>query len=323
MALLFLMVFLASIPVWLVGLIQPRWVVPVGVSQNPTRKTVNTVYGCVSFGSLLLFTVLGRPEPDELQASSQSSSSASSDVDATEELETSDAIDTELSSEPSTIAQNNAGIAIDTMSTASVLSTVDGDTLNLLIDGVDTTVRIACVDAPEPNQSFGSESSSRLAQLLPDGAFVTVRVVDRDRYGRTVAEVFSNDQSVGLQLIEEGYAVVYDEYLASCAETQNDYLQAEASAEGAALHYWSQSNPVMPWDFRQGVRPIGDTPPPAPQPEPEPQPAEVELPPCFAGDCDCGDFSTQADAQRVLDAEPGDRHRLDGDNDGIACESLP
>lgn len=41
----------------------------------------------------------------------------------------------------------------------------------------------------------------------------------------------------------------------------------------------------------------------------------------MAVDYDCADFSTQAEAQEYL--TPGDPHRLDGDNDGIACELLP
>jgi hypothetical protein len=43
--------------------------------------------------------------------------------------------------------------------------------------------------------------------------------------------------------------------------------------------------------------------------------------PAHAVDYDCGDFSNQAEAQGYL--SPGDPHRLDGDNDGIACEDLP
>jgi hypothetical protein len=39
------------------------------------------------------------------------------------------------------------------------------------------------------------------------------------------------------------------------------------------------------------------------------------------GDCDCSDFSSQSQAQQYL--LPGDPYRLDGDGDGIACESLP
>jgi hypothetical protein len=40
-------------------------------------------------------------------------------------------------------------------------------------------------------------------------------------------------------------------------------------------------------------------------------------------DMDCSDFSTWEEAQSFFEnAGPGDPHRLDGDNDGIACEGL-
>jgi hypothetical protein len=39
-----------------------------------------------------------------------------------------------------------------------------------------------------------------------------------------------------------------------------------------------------------------------------------------AGDRDCADFVTQAEAQAVLMADPSDPERLDADSDGIACE---
>ncbi|WP_207787480.1 thermonuclease family protein [Actinomycetospora cinnamomea] len=42
-----------------------------------------------------------------------------------------------------------------------------------------------------------------------------------------------------------------------------------------------------------------------------------------AGDVDCSDFDTQQDAQDHLDADPSDPARLDVDDDGVACESLP
>lgn len=43
-----------------------------------------------------------------------------------------------------------------------------------------------------------------------------------------------------------------------------------------------------------------------------------------ARDYDCSDFSTQQEAQKVFEAAgPGDPYNLDGDGDGIACESLP
>ena len=39
-----------------------------------------------------------------------------------------------------------------------------------------------------------------------------------------------------------------------------------------------------------------------------------------AEDLDCADFETLDDAQAVLDEDPGDPHRLDPDEDGVACE---
>jgi hypothetical protein len=45
------------------------------------------------------------------------------------------------------------------------------------------------------------------------------------------------------------------------------------------------------------------------------------VPTAQAIDYDCSDFANQAEAQEYL--SPGDPHRLDADNDGIACESLP
>lgn len=37
----------------------------------------------------------------------------------------------------------------------------------------------------------------------------------------------------------------------------------------------------------------------------------------------CSDFTYQEEAQEVFDAVPGDPHRLDENNDGVACENLP
>jgi hypothetical protein len=42
-----------------------------------------------------------------------------------------------------------------------------------------------------------------------------------------------------------------------------------------------------------------------------------------AQDRNCSDFSTQPEAQAVLNQDRSDPNNLDGDNDGIACEDLP
>ena len=114
-------------------------------------------------------------------------------------------------------------------------------------------------------------------------------------------------------MVQEGRAIVYRQYLDGCAATRDRYLQTEQQARQRRLAFWSQSSPVMPWDWRNGNQ--GTTPTPQPQGSP--------AAPSSNRDYDRSDFSSRAEAQRVLDSTPGDPHRLDGDRDGIACESLP
>ena len=151
-----------------------------------------------------------------------------------------------------------------------------------------------------------------------------VRSLDTDRYGRDVAEVYVNHQLVNLTLVEEGYAVVYDQYLDTCGADRDGYLAAEQEAIAAGQNFWAQADPVMPWDWRRGQADQTHTAPSISIPAPIEQPTSIPLPfpACVTSDCDCSDFRTQAEAQQLLDAFTGDPHRLDGDGDGIACERL-
>lgn len=52
--------------------------------------------------------------------------------------------------------------------------------------------------------------------------------------------------------------------------------------------------------------------------------AEGRVYSCESGDCDCADFPTHAEAQRVYNKHGGNNwSRLDADLDGSACETLP
>lgn len=213
--------------------------------------------------------------------------------------------------------------------TATVVSTGDGDTLRVNQSGQTLTVRLGCIDSPEPDQPSGPASADRLRELLPRDQAIQLVPIDIDRYGRTVAVVFVNGQSVNLQMVREGQAVVYPQYLSGCPNSRDDLLAAEAAARSSGLGFWVESNPVMPWDWRQGTR--SSSPSAAPPSFPtEPSlvfPTEPDTsanwPACVNADCDCKDFQTQAEAQQVFEAFPGDPFRLDGDNDGRVCEALP
>jgi len=66
------------------------------------------------------------------------------------------------------------------------------------------------------------------------------------------------------------------------------------------------------------------SPIPTHTPTPSPTPNHCLAIACASTDCDCSDFQTHDEAQRFYDnCDPGNRHRLDSNNDGVACESLP
>lgn len=229
-----------------------------------------------------------------------------------------------LTSEPKLTSEINANSnVIAEVQTAIVVSIGDGDTLRVNQDGNTITVRLACIDSPEADQPGGAAAADRLRQLLPRDQTVQLIPVDTDRYGRTVAVVFVNGRSINLQLVKEGLAVVYPQYLSNCPNSRNDLLAAEDEARSAESGVWAQANPVMPWDWRQGINTSID---PMPSPAPLSLPGSSStsgLPACVNSDCDCKDFQTQAEAQRVFEAFAGDPFRLDGDNDGQVCEALP
>jgi micrococcal nuclease len=135
-----------------------------------------------------------------------------------------------------------------------------------------------------------------------------------------VAEVLLGNQLLNLQLVREGQAVVYRQYLKGCAANKDQYLQAEAQAKQQRRGFWSQQSPVMPWDFRRGQSASNQR---SSTPSRPASRSTSNLPACANSECDCSDFKTQAQAQQVLNTFPGDPHRLDRDKDGVACESLP
>lgn len=78
---------------------------------------------------------------------------------------------------------------------------IDGDTFAYGSE----RVRIRGINAPEVSESGGFEASQRLDLLLREGP-VTIIPQALDVYGRTVADVYVNNQNVAEVLKDEGYA---------------------------------------------------------------------------------------------------------------------
>jgi endonuclease YncB( thermonuclease family) len=98
-----------------------------------------------------------------------------------------------------------AAIALSSITTTvaateyKVLSVGDGDTIRVSGNtGVNkTTVRLACIDAPETSQApYGNAARQALQAQLPIGTEVSLRTKATDRYGRTVAEVLKGTTNI-------------------------------------------------------------------------------------------------------------------------------
>ena len=114
---------------------------------------------------------------------------------------------------------------------ATVISVGDCDTLRVLDRGQRLTIRVACIDAPEMAQApYGQQAREALQQMLPIGSTVMLKAQTIDRYGRTVAEIFTADgRNAGLTLVQQGNAFAYRQYLKQCDEWA--YLDREKLAE--------------------------------------------------------------------------------------------
>lgn len=118
-----------------------------------------------------------------------------------------------------------------------VQSVFDGDTLAASCPSGQIKVRVFGIDAPEMKQEpWGDRSREALRGLLPRLGAIKLRVMDQDRYGRTVAQVVAGDQDLGLEMVRQGWAIVYQQY--------NDsplYQQAQAEAKQARRGIWAKS----------------------------------------------------------------------------------
>jgi endonuclease YncB( thermonuclease family) len=70
--------------------------------------------------------------------------------------------------------------------------------------------------------------------------------VDKDRYGRVVAEIYKGETWINLELVKRGMAWVYLQY-----SRDPMLLAAESEARRARTGLWRDREPVAPWEWRK------------------------------------------------------------------------
>jgi endonuclease YncB( thermonuclease family) len=138
----------------------------------------------------------------------------------------------------------------------------DGDTIHVTDSlGTKVKVRFYGIDAPETEkgnkktgkiskqgQPYGEEAYRALQSKL-ERHRVRLDVMDTDRYGRTVSIVWLGSRNINLEMVQEGWAWAYTQYLDR--PHASEYIQAEEQARKARKGLWQQSNPQPPWEFRK------------------------------------------------------------------------
>jgi micrococcal nuclease len=87
----------------------------------------------------------------------------------------------------------------------------DGDTLRVRSSkGEVIKVRFACVDAPELKQPLGQESRNYLRSMINEaGGKVKIQIVDVDRYGRSLGEIWTKSGLLQSRMTAAGINTVH------------------------------------------------------------------------------------------------------------------
>lgn len=115
----------------------------------------------------------------------------------------------------SVMTPDTVGVVVGT-TTAQVTKVIDGDTIDVTLEGQNNSIRIRYIgiDTPEPYanetpECGSAEATAKNKELVNAKTVVVVPGIDPyDKYDRLLAYVYVDDTFVNEVLVEEGYATV-------------------------------------------------------------------------------------------------------------------
>jgi endonuclease YncB( thermonuclease family) len=149
--------------------------------------------------------------------------------------------------------------------TGTVTKVSDGDTIHVTTpEKTKLRVRVYGIDAPEtpkinqrtgrvnkPGQPYGEESWKALEGKIM-GKKIKLDIMDIDQYKRMVGIIWIGSRNINLEMVQEGYAEAYVEYLREPYKGQ--FLQAQQEARSAKRGIWTLPNYERPSDFRRKLK---------------------------------------------------------------------
>lgn len=156
---------------------------------------------------------------------------------------------------------------------ALVTRIIDGDTIEVELNGVSRRVRYIGMDTPEIGAPFYREATEANRQLVAGQNVILVKdISETDRYGRLLRYVYLPDGTfVNAELVRQGYAQVAT--FPPDVKHQELFLSLQGEARTAGLGLWSQTvAQVAPSATPEPQPTAAPTEPPLPTNSPVPQP---------------------------------------------------
>lgn len=135
---------------------------------------------------------------------------------------------------------------LDLIPNNQVIKVVDGDTIEVYVDGKIEKVRMIGINTPEtvdprrPVQCFGKEASEKLKEILQD-KIVKLELDETqdsyDKYNRALRYVFLDNENINRKMISEGYAFEYT--YKKPYKFQKDFKDAEKTAQEKNIGLWN------------------------------------------------------------------------------------
>lgn len=208
------------------------------------KRFLQLIFSLIVMIPILLAGCSGT-EPTKVKSEDKTSTVVKNNEDHTNET-----------NEPNAQSQSQTGVPAKSKITnkkllpATIVKNVDGDTINISLNGKIEKVRMLCVDTPETHhprlgvQPFGPEASAYTQKILPVGTKVEIEpgIGDgRDKYGRLLAYIYVNGKMFNEMLLEQGLARVAYIYAPNTQYVDEFYaIQKKAQKKGVGI--WSIEN---------------------------------------------------------------------------------
>lgn len=232
--------------------------------------------------------------------------------------------------------------------TVKVLKVIDGDTIQVNINGKKEVVRLLGIDAPEsvdpqkPIQCFSKAATDKMKSLVLGKSVILTEdnsQGNRDKNNRLLRYVYLPNSSrtfVNGEMVKQGYAFSYREYP---TKYRNKFNTWETYAKDNNLGLWG-SCPLNVSPTKKPVSRIKTAPVYTAPTKAYIAPTKAYVAPVIdssastnvapatnesggfscAGKTKCGEMTSCAEAQFYLNS--CGLSRLDGDGDGTPCESI-